>query len=179
MQALHEPLPASPWVVRWAHLIQPGQALLDVACGSGRHTQYFARRGCAVTALDVSAQALTQAATQTPGARFVQADLENQPWPLPGELFDAIVVTHYLHRPLMPTLLNSLAQGGVLIYETFAVGNEQFGKPSNPLFLLRPGELLTLCQNLQIIAYEQGFVAAPSRVLQRIVARHATTKMVG
>ena len=84
------------------------------------------------------------------------ADLENGPWPLAGERFDAVVVTNYLWRPLMPSLLASLADGGVLIYETFALGNEAFGRPSNPDFLLRPGELLRCCRGLHVVAYEDG-----------------------
>ena len=107
------------------------------------------------------------------------ADLEGAPWPLPGERFDAVLVTHYLWRPLWTDLLASLAIGGVLIYETFALGNESVGKPSNPAFLLRPGELLQAAQGLRVLGYEDGFHAAPERFVQRLCAvREAPTSGV-
>lgn len=175
--------PPSSWVQRWAHLVVSGQAILDVACGAGRHAKLFADKGCTVTALDISAEALQKLAAHSPNARTVQADIENAPWPLmqegAPETFDAIVVTNYLHRPLMPLLLASLAGGGVLIYETFAVGNERFGKPSNPDFLLQSGELLSICAGMQIVAYEEGFLTSPDRLVQRMVAIQRTTKMQG
>jgi SAM-dependent methyltransferase len=162
------------WVQRFAHLVKPSGSLLDVACGAGRHSKFFADRGCAVTALDVAGDALAMVSHHSPHVRKVQADIENAAWPLTIndqlEVFDAIVVTNYLHRPLMPTLLASLAVGGVLIYETFAVGNETVGKPSRPDFLLRRGELLTLCQDLNMVAFEDGFLSSPERFVQRIVA---------
>ena len=102
------------------------------------------------------------------------ADIENGPWPLVGERFDAVVVTNYLWRPLWPTLLDSLAPGGVLLYETFAHGNASVGKPSRPDFLLQPGELLRLCQGLRVVGYEDGFCTAPERFVQRICAVHGT-----
>jgi SAM-dependent methyltransferase len=176
-------VPPSDWVQRWAHLVAPGQAILDVACGSGRHTKLFADKGCTVTALDMSKEALHKLAVHSPHARTVQADIENAPWPLiqkgAPETFDAIVVTNYLHRSLMPLLLASLAGGGALIYETFAVGNERFGKPSNPDFLLQPGELLSLCSDMHIVAYEEGFLTSPDRLVQRMAAIQRTTKMQG
>lgn len=101
----------------------------------------------------------------------LNADVENQAWPLHTS-FDAVVVTNYLWRELWPHLLASLKPGGVLIYETFAVGNETVGKPSNPLFLLRPGELLAVCQGLRVVAFEDGFLPEPDRFVQRIVAVH-------
>lgn len=175
--------PPSSWVQRWAHLVVPGQTLLDVACGAGRHTKLFVGKGCTVTALDMSEVALQKLALHSPHARTVQADIENAPWPLMQkgvpETFDAIVVTNYLHRPLMPSLLASLAGGGVLIYETFAVGNERFGKPSNPDFLLQSGELLSICAGMHIVAYEEGFLTSPDRLVQRMVAIQRTTKMQG
>jgi hypothetical protein len=102
----------------------------------------------------------------------VQADIENNAWPLMGEQYAGVIVTNYLWRPLMPTLLQSVAGGGVLIYETFAQGNETVGKPSRPDFLLKPGELLQACQEagLRVIAYEDGFEAKPERFMQRVVA---------
>lgn len=141
--------------------------MLDVACGSGRHVRWLAQQGFEVTALDRDATAL-QALRDV--ARICVADLEGAPWPLPGERFDAVVVTHYLWRALWPALLGSLAEGGVLIYETFAEGNETVGKPSRADFLLRHGELLDVARGLRIVAFEEGFVDAPPRFLQRIAA---------
>lgn len=163
----HPALAASAWVQRWSHLVEPGTRVLDVACGSGRHVRWFAERGCRVTAVDRDAAALEPLRSV---ARVVIADLEGEPWPLRGERFDAVICTHYLWRPLLPTLVDAVADDGVLIYETFAVGNETVGKPSNPHFLLRPGELLEATRPLRVMAYEDGFLDDPPRYLQRIVA---------
>ena len=160
-------LEPSEWVVRWARLIAPGGSVLDLACGSGRHLRWLARQGFRVTGIDRDAQALLS--LQVAG-RTIVADLEQAPWPLPGERFDAVVVTNYLWRPLWPALRASLAEGGILIYETFALGNEAFGRPSNPDFLLRPGELLEACRGLHVVAYEDGVLDAPLRRVQRIAA---------
>lgn len=141
--------------------------MLDVACGTGRHSRWFATRQHPVTGVDRSAEAL---AALPPGVEAVCADIEGGPWPLAGRTFDAVVVTHYLWRPLFPVLLASLAEGGVLIYETFAQGNETVGKPSRPDFLLRPAELLQAFAGLDVVAYEAGFEAAPDRFLQRLCA---------
>jgi len=122
----------------------------------------------AVTGVDRDAQAL---ALLHAFGRMVVADIEGGPWPLTGETFGAVVVTNYLWRPLLPTLVASLAEGGALIYETFALGNEAFGKPSNPAFLLRPGELLDACRGLQVVAYEDGLLDGPPRRIQRIAAQ--------
>jgi SAM-dependent methyltransferase len=160
----------SPWVQRWAHLLKPHSRVLDVASGAGRHSRYLASLGHSITALDRDAQALALLAG-TSGVQCLQADIENAPWPLPAnERFNAVVVTNYLWRPLMPTLLATLADGGVLIYETFASGNETVGKPSRPDFLLQNGELLRLCAPLRVLAYEDGFLEPPARFVQRIVA---------
>lgn len=155
---------------RWSHLLGPGARVLDVACGGGRHLRWFAARGAQVTGVDRDAAAL---ATLAGFGRVIVADIETGPWPLAGERFDAVVVTNYLWRPLWPSLRASLADGAVLIYETFAVGNEAFGKPSNPDFLLRPGELLEACRGLHVVAYEDGLLSGPPRRVQRIVAVHA------
>jgi SAM-dependent methyltransferase len=159
----------SSWVTRYAHLIKPGATVLDLACGYGRHTRFFAQRGCKVTALDRDAQAL--AALADLPCEIVQADIENGPWPLAGRAFDAVIVTNYLWRRLLPLTVDSVAPGGALIYETFARGNETVGKPSNPDFLLAPGELLSAVDGvLRVIAYEDGFPADPQRYVQRVVA---------
>jgi SAM-dependent methyltransferase len=159
-------------VQRWSHLVAHGARVLDVACGSGRHVRWFAARGCAVTALDRDALALEPL---RPIAEVIVADLENTPWPLPGRRFDAVVVTNYLWRKLLPTIVHSVDSGGVLIYETFAVGNATVGKPSNPQFLLRTGELLAAAQGLRVVAFEDGFLSDPQRFVQRIVAVRETT----
>jgi len=153
--------------MRWSRLIAAGGSVLDVACGSGRHLRWLAARGFAVTGVDRDAAALASLAAH---GRTLLADLENGPWPLPGERFDAVLVTNYLWRPLWPLLLASLNDGGVLIYETFALGNEAFGKPSNPDYLLRPGELLDACRGVHVVAYEDGMLDAPMRRVQRIAA---------
>ncbi len=168
---MHPPIASpSPWVERWAHLIRAGGSVLDVACGSGRHVRWLAGQGFAPAALDRDAEALR--ALQGI-AEIIVADIEGGPWPLAGRRFDALVVTNYLWRPLWPHLREALADGGVLLYETFAEGNQTVGKPSRADFLLRPGELLTLCDGLRIVAYEDGFVDAPARFIQRIVAVRA------
>lgn len=163
----------SPWVVHWAHLIAPGGAVLDVAAGRGRHARWFVARGHRVTVIERDPAALA-ALAQVPDVEPVAADLEDGGgWPLAGERrFAAVVVTNYLHRPLLPRLAAALADGGVLIYETFAAGNETIGKPSNPAFLLQPGELLEAVRGrLRVVAYEDGFVSAPrAAFVQRICA---------
>ena len=166
----------SSWVARWAPLVPQAQGqrqVLDLACGSGRHARLLARQGHAVTALDRDPQALLAAAGE--GIATVQLDLEapGAAWPFaPGSLA-GIVVTNYLHRPLFGHIAAALAPDGVLIYETFARGNEVFGKPSNPDFLLAPGELLGLAGRggLQVLAYEDGVVAKPKPArVQRLCA---------
>ena len=168
--SLHGTGPASDWILRWAHLVSAGAKVLDVASGAGRHTRLFADRGCSVTAIDRNPEALAGLSTC---ARTVVADIESGPWPLAGESFDAIVITHYLWRPLWPTLLGALAPGGLLLVETFALGHERLGRPSNPNFLLRPGELLEVARGLHILAYEDGLLDSPARRVQRIAASAA------
>ena len=150
--------------------------MLDVACGHGRHTRWFAGRCHRVVAVDRSAPALASLADLQPRCELIHADLEGAPWPLPGRLFAAVVVTNYLWRPLLPQLVASLDEGGVLIYETFAVGNETIGKPSRPDFLLRHGELLQVCAGLRIVAYQDGFEKASAASGPRFVQRIAAVK---
>ena len=157
----------SAWVQRWAPLLPPAARVLDVACGRGRHVRWLAARGCRVTAIDRDAAAV---AGLHGIAEVLQADIEAGPWPCNGRSFDAVLVTHYLWRPLWPQLLASLAPGGLLVYETFAQGHETVGRPTRPDFLLQPGELLQRCQGLRIVAYEDGFLATPERFVQRVVA---------
>jgi len=150
--------------VRWAHLVTQGP-VLDVASGDGRHARFFAGRGLDVVAVDSVLQLI-------PGVAFVQADLEGgKPWPFQGQRFGAVVVTSYLHRPLFAQLDQSVAAGGVLIYETFMTGNERYGRPSNPAYLLQPGELLLAFKALTVVAFEQGTVERPKKaVIQRVCA---------
>ena len=163
--ASHEALTApSAWVERWAPLIPRGR-VLDLACGGGRHARLLASLGHEVIAVDREPQSIS-------GVRFLRADLEDgSPWPLPGERFQGIVVTNYLHRPLFPLIEGALAPGGVLVYETFMQGNERYGKPSNPAFLLAPGELWRAFGGLHVVAFEQGRVLAPKpAMIQRLCA---------
>ena len=157
----------SAWLERWAHLIAPNSRVLDVACGAGRHMRWLATQGHRVMGVDRNPEALALAQAFGP---VTLADIENAPWPFAGQTFDCVVVTNYLWRQLLPVLVNSVAPGGVLIYETFAVGNETVGKPSRPDFLLQTGELLRATEGLHTVAYENGFETPPERFVQRIAA---------
>jgi len=163
---------ASLWVRRFMPLIKSGGTVLDLACGRGRHALALAADGFQVEAVDRDAGALAAIAARAPGITTRCADLEGGGWPYGGRRFDGIVVANYLHRPLLAAICDALADDGVLIYETFMVGNERFGKPSNPAFLLRPGELLDLVRDrLTPVAFEQGAVALPRpAVIQRLCA---------
>ena len=154
----------SAWVEKWAPRVARGP-VLDLACGGGRHSRFFRDLGFDVVAVDRERADLE-------GIRFVQADLENGgPWPLAEQRFGAVVVTNYLHRPLFPHLRASLAAGGIVIYETFMAGNERFGRPSNPEFLLQPGELRSAFADLEELGFEEGEVESPKRaMIQRICA---------
>ena len=168
----HYSLEPSPWIVRHAHLVARDARVLDLACGHGRHARFFAARGAAVLAVDRDAAALATLA----GVRGVETravDLEAGPWPLGGERFDAIVVANYLHRSLFAPLIAALAPDGTLLYETFAIGNEAFGRPSNPAFLLERDELAeVLRKRMTIVAFEQGRSSERGRdaVVQRVAA---------
>ena len=161
----------SEWVERWSGFITGSGEVLDLACGSGRHSRYLASAGYRVCAVDRDVQAVA-ALTGVAGVSVQVADLETAQWPFLGRRFAGIVVANYLYRPLFPHLLEALAEDGALIFETFAVGNERFGKPSNPDFLLRPGELLDLVRGkLRVIAYEDLQVSLPkAAMVQRICA---------
>ena len=163
----------SPWVVRWSGLADAQASVLDVACGSGRHLHWFMERGHHVTGVDRDTAAAHRA---VPQADLLQADIENAPWPLidpaTGAVreFGVVVVTNYLWRTLFPVLVSSVASGGVLIYETFSAGQETVGRPSRAEFLLQPGELLQVCSDFRIVAYEEGVLTGPERYVQRIAA---------
>lgn len=159
----------SPWIQRFTALIEPGATVLDVACGHGRHLRWLASQGHPTVGIDRDAEALADAPS---GSNVLQADIENGPWPLSGQCFGAVVVTHYLWRPLLPAILASVAEGGVLLYETFACGQETVGRPKRPEFLLQPGELLRRCAAPQwrVVAFEDGFLTDPERFVQRIAA---------
>jgi SAM-dependent methyltransferase len=161
----------SAWVARWAELIPPGGRVLDLASGRGRHARALAARGHPVDAVDRDGEALA-ALAGVAGVTAHPADLEGGPWPFGRGAYAGIVVANYLHRPLFPHLLDALASPGVLIYETFAAGNERYGRPSNPAFLLRPGELLEAVRGrLRVVAYEDVYVDRPKPALvQRICA---------
>jgi SAM-dependent methyltransferase len=164
-------LQPSAWVQRFASLIRSGGTVLDVACGSGRHARLLARMGYRVEAVDRASQALADL-EGSPGITTRLADLEGEPWPYAAASFDGVIVTNYLHRPRFDPVLDTLKPRGVLIYETFMVGNELLGKPANPDFLLRPDELLERVRpRLMVVAFEQGRVEHPTPAfVQRICA---------
>ena len=170
--AAHASPTASPWVLRFAPLVPDGARVLDLACGRGRHARLFAARGCDVIAADRDAEALASLAGVA-GIATRCVDLEADGWPFADERFDAIVVTNYLHRPLLPSVFAAVSDTGLLIYETFARGNEMYGRPANPDHLLLPGELLaSAVGRFEVVAFEQGVVAECGRtaVIQRIAA---------
>lgn len=167
----HDAGTPSAWITRWAHLVPRGGAVLDVACGWGRHARWFAARGHPVDAVDRAPEAIASLAGLDRVVALC-ADLENGPWPYAGRAYAAIVVANYLHRPLFPVLLDALAPDGVLLYETFAAGNERYGRPRNPAFLLEPGELLEIARGrLRVVAYEDVELGEPRPAcMQRICA---------
>lgn len=160
---MNPPIPPSPWLLRWLPLLPPGGSALDLACGSGRHANRLAEAGLRVTGVDIAPGELA------PAVERIQADLEQGPWPLDGRRFDVVLVTNYLWRPRFPELLDCV--GDWYLHETFALGQEQLGRPKNPEFLLRPGELLQICAgaDLQVLAYEDGVVNGAR--IQRVAAR--------
>jgi hypothetical protein len=168
------PGPVSSWVQRWSHLVPPRGTVLDIACGWGRHMKWFTERGHTVTGIDRSPEAIGAAASF---GVAILADIEHDAWPLvqgaQARQFDAVVVTNYLWRPLFPLITQSIAPGGVLLYETFAQGNETVGKPSRSDFLLQPAELLLAFGGMRVVAFEEGFLENPPRFIQRIAAVQA------
>lgn len=174
MNAHHSEI-ASIWVQRFAPVIPEGGRVLDLACGFGRNARFLAARGHVVEAVDHDPEALASlVGLERINTR--QVDLEGGPWPFHADVFDAVVVTNYLYRPLLPALFKLIAPQGVLIYETFMVGNERLGKPSNPAYLLRAGELLELVKGrMAVVAFEQGEVAKPRQaMIQRLCAVRAS-----
>lgn len=160
------------WIVRHAPLVAEGGEILDLACGNGRNGRYFLDRGHPVTFVDVDTSGVSNM-TGRQGAEVVAADLETDTgWPLDGRQFAAVLVVNYLWRPILGDILATVAPGGALIYQTFAAGNEAFGRPRNPNFLLRPGELLEAARGrLHVVAYEQRVIETPRpAVVQRIAA---------
>lgn len=163
--------PPSDWIRRFAPLIPAGGAVLDLACGSGRHSRLLAEAGYRVEAVDRDASAL-EALQRVAGITTRVADLEGDPWPYGDARFDGVIVVNYLHRPRFDALIDAIRPRGVLIYETFMRGNETLGRPSNPDFLLKPGELLDRARpRLTVVAFEQGRVDTPKAAfVQRICA---------
>jgi len=184
----------SDWVVRWTPLLPPAAQVLDVACGHGRHVHWLAGAGHRVTAIDRDAALLAPLASL---ATTLASDLEADPWPLPGQCFDAVIVTNYLWRALFPSLKGAVAPGGLLIYETFAQAHAALGRPRRPEFLLRPGELIDVLRDSRtsvasalspseewhVIAFEEGRLPArgdvPQREVQRIIARRGDASRAG
>ena len=150
-------------------MVVAGGRVLDVACGSGRHARYFASRGHPVEAVDRDIGGFLQVPDLV---NLRQADIEADPWPYAGEEFAAVVVTNYLYRPLFATLVDAVMPGGVLIYETFALGNAQYGRPTRADFLLQPEELLQVVRgHLEVRAFENVYVDSPKpAMVQRIAA---------
>jgi SAM-dependent methyltransferase len=170
----HGPIgPPSAWVLRFAGRVAHGGAVADIACGGGRHGRLFLERGSPVTFVDIDISGVADL-TRKPGAEVVEADLEGGAgWPLEGRSFAGVVVTSYLWRPILPKIIGLVAPGGLLVYETFARGNEAYGRPRNPDFLLEPGELFEAVRGrLAVLAYEQRHVTGPKPAVVQHIAAH-------
>lgn len=166
------PLGASAWVERFAAGVEPGSQVLDVACGGGRHFPLFLARGCQIIGVDRDLSEAQRRWGDTTSVQLIQADLETgQPPPFQGQRFAAVVVTNYLWRPLLDEIISAVGPAGLLVYETFMRGNERYGRPSNPEFLLEPQELLRAVRGkLAVVAFEQVHLTDPNRLVQRIAA---------
>jgi len=164
-------LDPSVWVVTNSRYLVPNAKVLDLACGNGRHTKFLIEQGFDVTSVDINQNALNEVA-KISKSRVLSADLENGEWPFAERSFDGIVVTNYLHRPQLELITNTLTDRGLLIYETFMIGNERYGKPSNPAFLLRPNELNNIfAHSMLILKSEQGHIRFPKEAtVQRVCA---------
>lgn len=161
----------SEWVLQWTAPLVAGASVLDVACGSGRHVRLLAARGCRVTAVDRDPAAIA-ALSELPCVQALCADIEGGIWPFAGHTFDVVLVTNYLYRPLFPDLMAAVRPGGLLIYETFMVGNERYGRPTNPDFLLRSNELRDLAAAFTELGFFEGAVQQPKpAMIQRLCAR--------
>jgi SAM-dependent methyltransferase len=176
MPILHDPshstLKASDWLKKWSHVLAPQSRILDLACGHGRHALWLSDLKMDVLAVDKDLDALEE--IQKMGIKTLCADLENAPWPLMGEQFEAVLVTHYLWRALWPELLASVKDGGFVIYETFCEGHQAYGRPTRPDFLLQSGELLRVFKDFKVLGYEEGLLTEPTRYVQRIIAQKPT-----
>lgn len=168
---VHPESGVSPWFQRFAHLLAPGAEVLDLAAGYGRHSRWALSLGCRVVAVDIDIGELADLRNRG-DAEVIAADLEQGDWPLPGRCFDAVLISNYLHRPHFARLPGMLRDRGLLMVDTFGAGNEAFGRPRNPDFLLQPGELLSVfAGRMQVIASEQGIEYLPRpAVRQRICA---------
>ncbi len=176
MSLLHDPShstrQASDWLKKWSHVLAPQSRILDLACGQGRHAMWLSSLKMDVLALDKDKLALEE--IQKMGINTLCADLENAPWPLKGERFDAVLVTNYLWRALWPELLESVKEGGFVIYETFCEGHQAYGRPTRADFLLQSGELLRVFKDFKVLGFEEGLLSEPMRYAQRIIAQKPT-----
>ena len=164
----------SPWVLRFSEQIPRRGEVIDIACGAGRHGRFLLEKGHAVTFVDIDTAGLDDLGGRRDVA-IIETDLETEGfWPFAGHAYAGVIVTNYLWRPILPAIVDLVGPGGLLIYETFAVGNEAFGKPSNPDYLLKPGELRDAVHGkLNVLDFEQVEVETPKpAVVQRIAARN-------
>lgn len=161
---------ASPWIAKYAHLFPPRGVVLDVACGAGRHSVYLREMGHHMIAVDIDTGRF-EARGMHGDIALIEADLEGDGWPFRAASFAGIVVVNYLWRPLFPEIIAALKPGGVLLYDTFMQGNEKFGRPRNPDFLLAPGEFARVFgRSLEIIDAFEGDVAEPAPACRQMIA---------